>query len=179
MWQGAGSAGEQHPARMQGAQEGRTPQQAAGEVIWAETLTMVLLLLRCGAGGKALGKRTFFGESGGDLLLRCCCLERAQPDSSPKGEERRGSTTFAPRSPPIRLIKALLAETSKAQSPHLGVISPSASSPATLPDAPYLLSPSPETRRASPAPPAGGRDGCPRRDSLPVISPALICRREF
>lgn len=76
-------------------------------------------------------------------------------------ENEGGSTTFAPWSPLICLIKPLLTETSKAQSPHLGVISPSPSSPAMLPDAPYLPSPSPETRRASPALSAGGRDGCP------------------
>lgn len=44
--------------------------------------------------------------------------------------------------PPLLRIKPALAEL---QSPHLAVISPSASSPLTLPDAPYLLSPSPET----------------------------------
>lgn len=44
--------------------------------------------------------------------------------------------------PPLLRIKPVLAEL---QSPHLGVISPSASSTLALPDAPYLLSPSPET----------------------------------
>lgn len=68
MWQGAVSAGEQHPAWMQGAQQGWTPQLAAGKFIWAETHTMVLLW--CGAGGKALGKRMGFGESGVGLLMR-------------------------------------------------------------------------------------------------------------
>lgn len=57
-------------------------------------------------------------------------------------ENEGGPTTFAPWSPLICLIKPLLTETSKAQSPHLGVIAPSPSSPAMLPDAPYLLSPS-------------------------------------
>lgn len=115
---GAAGAGEQHPAWMRGAQDGRPPQQAAREVIWAETHTLVRLLW-CGAGAKALGERTFFGEAGIGLLLRCCCSERVQPDSSTKGE-RRGSTTFA---------SPLLPETSEMQSPHLSIISPSASSP--------------------------------------------------
>lgn len=78
----------------------------------------------CGAGwgAKPWGKGHFLEGAGIGLLLRCCCLEGAQPDPSLKGEEGRGSTTVAPRSPSTPLLKPLLAETSRAPSPHLSII---------------------------------------------------------
>lgn len=45
-------------------------------------------------------------------------LGESTTGSSPKAEGRRGSTTFALQSPLICLVKPLLAESSKAQSPH-------------------------------------------------------------
>lgn len=125
MWQGDLSTRKQYLSWMQGVQEGHAPQQATGEVVWAETpITWCCCRVRLGA--KLWGKE-FFGESGLGLLLSCCCccLERVQLDSSPEGEERRDSTTFTPQNLPVLLIKSLLAETARrnlsisALSPHL------------------------------------------------------------
>lgn len=49
-------------AWMQGVQGGKTPQQAAGDIIWSKPYTTVLLL-KCGAKGKVLGKKKLFWES--------------------------------------------------------------------------------------------------------------------
>jgi len=70
---------------MQGTQEGQTAQQEAGEVIWTETHAKVRLL-RCRAGGKTLGKWSFFRGGWDRPFVETLLLERAQSDSSPTGE---------------------------------------------------------------------------------------------
>jgi len=165
-WLHAGySGGPDSPARSWGGHLDRDPCQGTAAAVqgW----------------GQNLGEMEFFPGRLGQAFCWDAAVGEGAIRLQPYRRITKGLHHLCSVEPPTCLIKPLLAEMSKAQSPHLGVISPSASPPATLPDAPYLLSPPPETQRAAPAPPAGGRDGCPRRDSLPAISAALICRREW